>query len=426
VNLVRIHNTVSSAAQSQVVDQIKANMRIARLHPSGGSSYFKEAGMRWLTLTFFRTMTLIVVCAMALKAQTLTTLHSFGGVGDGAAPYAGLVGDPTGNVYGTTLGGGPEFAGSVFKIANTTTGRKETVLHFFTFADGGDPQATLIRDKEGNLYGTALLGGAYSYGSVFKVDAIGKVTVLYSFTGGADGREPVCRLLRDGAGTLYGTTLTGGTSDAGVVFKLDSTGKETVLYSFSGGVDGKSPSGGLTRDETGAFYGVTLYGGLFSLGTVFKLDSNGNETVLHSFAGGADGSYPNGPLVRDSAGNLYGTTFYEGAFKAGTAFRVDPNSHETVLHSFNTSDGLGPMGNLISDQAGNLYGTANGGGAYGNGVIFELDLAGNEHVLHSFLEGVQEGSFPVGGLIRDAGGSLYGTTSQGGTSNLGTVFKLTP
>ncbi|HEY7098676.1 MAG TPA: choice-of-anchor tandem repeat GloVer-containing protein [Terriglobales bacterium] len=381
--------------------------------------------MKSFSLTGFRTVTLLVAWAIAAPAQTFTTLHSFGGIGDGAAPYTGLVGDHAGNVYGTTLGGGPDSAGAVFKITNATTGNSETVLHFFTFADGGDPQSTLIRDKEGNLYGTALLGGAYSYGSVFKLDTAGKITVLYSFTGGADGWGPIARLLRDPEGTLYGTTLQGGTFNAGVVFKLDVTGKETVLYNFAGGADGRWPAGGLIRDEENNFYGVTEYGGTFDFGIVFKLDTAGNETVLHTFAGGEDGGYPNGPLVRDAAGNLYGTTHEEGTFRAGVIFKIDPSGQETILHTFDRSDGLAGSGNLIADEEGNLYGVTNGGGSYGYGVAFRLDPSGNLSLLHSFNGGT-DGSFPWGGLIRDNAGNLYGTTSSGGAFDLGTAFKLTP
>jgi uncharacterized repeat protein (TIGR03803 family) len=191
-------------------------------------------------------------------------------------------------------------------------------------------------------------------------------TVLYSFAGGADGANPYAGLFRDASGNLYGTTYGGGASGLGTVFKVDTTGNETVLYSFIGGTDGKYPTGGLVRDASGNLYGTTHAGGSFFDGTVFKLDTNDKETVLHSFNIAGDGYYPLAGLIRDPSGNLYGTTEYNSLFK------VDTNNKETVLHSFTGTDGNTPLGGLVRDAAGNLYGTTSAGGAHSYGVVFKL------------------------------------------------------
>jgi uncharacterized repeat protein (TIGR03803 family) len=254
------------------------------------------------------------------QPPTYRVLYRFTGQ-DGAAPQAPIILDKAGNLYGTTGWGGDLSCsqnpgggcGVVFKLDRTG---KETVLHTFRGTDGVYPGAGLIRDEAGNLYGTTFFGGDFSCsqdpgggcGVVFKLDRTGKETVLHNFTGEADGAFPLAALIRDEKGNLYGTTTGGGPSNQGTVFKLDRTGKESVLYSFTGGADGGYPGAGLIRDEEGSLYGTTLFGGTdgFS-GVVFKLDRSGNETVLHSFTGGTYGSNPYAPLVRDSAGNIYGT-----------------------------------------------------------------------------------------------------------------------
>jgi uncharacterized repeat protein (TIGR03803 family) len=334
----------------------------------------------------------------------------------------------------------------------------ETILYSFTDgADGALPRGGLVLDTAGNLYGTTSAGGTGGYGVVFKMDAAGNEAVLYSFTGGADGGEPDGRLFIDGAGNIYGTTLSGGTSGNGVVFKLDTTGKESVLYNFAGSPDGSSPNAGLLQNVANTFYGTTTGGGNLDCGsstkpvgcgTVFKLDTSGNETVLYRFTGGddgADGAFPLTSLIQDSAGNLYGTTAagspgpcYDiinpnprpGSFiiHCGTVFKVDGTGTETVLHHFaGQNDGASPQGDLIIDWAGNLYGTTPYGGtghclAFGTpdvnvgcGTIYKVDWNGNETVLYSFSS---PGIAPEGGMVADASGNLYGTTH-------GSVFEFT-
>jgi uncharacterized repeat protein (TIGR03803 family) len=239
-------------------------------------------------------------------------------------------------------------------------------------------------------------------------------TLLYSFTGEADGGGGVYSdLVRDGAGNLYGTTWGGGSSKLGVVFKLDTTGKETVLYSFAGGSDGANPHAGLVRDTAGNLYGTTVYGGLNGCvggcGTVFKVDTSGHETKIYEFIGGTDGANPYSKLLRDGAGNLYGTTSGGGALGFGAVFKLDTTGNETVLHSFagGPGDGQYPVAGVIRDVAGNLYGTTPSGGTFDFGTVFKLDPTGALTVLYSFTGGV-DGRYPYyGRLVRDKAGSLY-------------------
>jgi uncharacterized repeat protein (TIGR03803 family) len=312
-----------------------------------------------------------------------TVLYTFTGGADGAIPLAGVIRDAAGNLYGTTEHGGDLSCnsgvgcGTVFKVDKTG---KETVLYRFTRgADGtGTPFAGVIRDAAGNLYGTTADGGPFSSGTVFKVDTTGKETVLYTFTGGrggTDGFLPSGALIRDAAGNLYGTTQLGGNYSFGTVFKLDSTGKETVLYRFRGGSSGDQPVGGVIMDKAGDLYGTTQGGGTSYDGTVFKLNPVGNKTVLYSFASGADGSLPVAGVIADTAGNLYGTTAYGGTSNLGTVFKLDKTGKETVLYSFTGgADGALPVAGLVRDAAGNLYGTAYYGGDNGSncgcGVVF--------------------------------------------------------
>jgi uncharacterized repeat protein (TIGR03803 family) len=359
--------------------------------------------------------------------------------------------DAAGNLYGATQNGGDltcdidqSGCGTVFKVDTTRT---ETVLHSFTGgADGIEPKAGLVQDAAGNLYGTTFNGGAHGYGTVFKLDPTGTETVLYSFTGGVDGASPLAGLVMDAAGDLYGTTQLGGDltcprlggPGCGTLFKVDTTGAETVLHSFTGGADGLEPTAELVQDAAGNLYGTTSNGGAHSYGTVFKLNPTGTETVLYSFTGGADGASPLAGLVMDAAGNLYGTTQLGGAFSAGTVFEVSASGAEIVLYSFTGgSDGSLPEGGLLIDAANNLYGTTDHGGdltcgqGLGCGTVFKLDKTGKQTVLYTFSGGT-DGAYPQAGLVMDAAGNLYGTASGGGdlTCNqglgCGTVFKLTP
>jgi uncharacterized repeat protein (TIGR03803 family) len=314
------------------------------------------------------------------------------------------------------------------------------VDYSFTGQDGSAPTATLTQDGAGNLYGTASSGGASGLGIVFKLSTANQETVLHTFTG-PDGATPNGRLVLDGAGNLYGTTSAGGTSRLGTVFKIDASGAETVLHSFTGNPDGASPYAGLVIDGSGVLYGTTEAGGASNLGTVFSVDSNGVEAVLHSFAGEpTDGADPKAGITLDTAGNLYGTTFTGGSYGYGTVFKLDAANSETVLYHFSDlADGANPFGGLTIDANGVLYGTTEIGGKpsgngpiggpfldrpYGccKGIVFSMGSS-SFSVLYTFTGG-NDGGMPTADLVL-SGGVLYGATLGGGPANRGTAFSVT-
>jgi uncharacterized repeat protein (TIGR03803 family) len=388
---------------------------------------------------------LIVLMTVPLaRAHTFTVLHKFTGQASGTQPPAGVIVDTSGNLYGVTEFGGSFNFGAVFQL---DAAGKEKVLHSFLGGDGLWPAAPLIWGTNGTLYGTTLDGGTpeggrceHGCGTVFAIDTAGKETVLYPFKGGTDGGDPASGLVRDRDGNLYGTTFSGGdlscyVGGCGVVFKLNKNGSQTVLYRFTDRTDGKMPKG-LVRDHVGNLYGTTYDGGTSGHGAVFKLYPTGKLIALYSFTGGSDSAYPSGNLIRDQSGNIYGTTSGVGSQDYGVVFRLDTARKLTVLYSFTGgADGKYPV-SLIRDTAGNLYGTTYGGGTgsgcyYGGcGVVFKLDANAKETVLHSFKG--TDGQLP-NGLIMDGAGNLYGTTLGGGKGSecssyhgCGTVFKLSP
>jgi uncharacterized repeat protein (TIGR03803 family) len=308
---------------------------------------------------------------------------------------------------------------------------RETVVYTFKGGtDGAGPNA-LFMDAAGNLYGTTVQGGASDYGTVFKLDTKGNETVLYSFRGGADGQEPVAGVVMDSAGNLYGTTQYGGPYSGGIAFKLDTDGKETVLHRFGGVNDGSAPLDALIRDSSGNLYGTTSAGGPYGYGTVFKLDSKGKETVLWEMDW-PDPAQPFGGVTMDKYGNLYGTTSQGGGGSNGghgVVFKLNAAGVPTVLYKFKGyPDGDYSEAGVIRDSAGNLYGTTESGGSncspYGCGTVFKVTKTGNETVLHSFDSTGKDGNQPTAGVVRDKTGNLYGTTPWGNTLGYGTVFKL--
>jgi uncharacterized repeat protein (TIGR03803 family) len=368
------------------------------------------------------------VATPSAQAQTYTVLYNFAGSPDGANPFAGLVRDAAGNLYGTTYTGASSGYGTVFKVDSSGA---ETVLYSFTGGtDGGSPVGGVVRDNAGNLYGTTQYGGSSGNGVVFKLDTSGTETVLYSFAGGtADGCSPYGGLVRDKAGNLYGTTPDCGASNLGTVFKVAKNGAEKLLHSFAGGTaDGADPLyTALLRDTKGNLYGVTADGGSQDDGVVYKLSTSGKLTVLHSFLGGTqDGCFAHGTPATDKQGNLYGTTSRCGSASGGIVWKVSPKGKETVLHNFagGASDGAQAIAGVILDAHGNFYGDTDGGGASDDGTIYELSKKGTLTLLHSFAG--SDGGTPFGGVIRDATGNLYGTTLEGGSGKEGTVWRLTP
>jgi uncharacterized repeat protein (TIGR03803 family) len=365
---------------------------------------------------------------------THTVLHSFVGR-DGSLPRGDLVLDKAGNLYGTTFEGtgrnGSSMPGTVFKLAPDGN---STLLHSFDWADGANPYAGLVSDDAGTLYGTTYRGGAAGNGTergtVFKLALDGTHTILHSFAGTAAGAYPVGGLVLDGSGNAYGTTYVGGAGDFGTVFKVFPDGTHTVLHSFLGS-NGAYPYGRLVFDGNGILYGTTTYGGAAGVGTVFKLAPDGTHTVLHAFLGG-DGAYPTGGLVRDGSGTLYGTTVSGGASGYGTVFKLAPDGTHTVLHSLALEDGAFPYGSLVRDSDGNLYGSTEEGGpgaepepeggVTGHGTVFKVAPDGSHTVLHNFGGG--DGSGPFAGLLLDGNGHLYGTTVYGGPLQQGVVFRI--
>lgn len=392
-----------------------------------------QAAASWLMFAALGLIAgLAIGAAPAAQAQTEAVLYSFAATGNGTSPYpyAGVVRDAKGNLYGTTWIGGASGNGTVYKVS--AKGVMTVLYSFAGGTDGANPIGALLRDASGNLYGTTNAGGVNNFGTVFKLTASGTETVLHSFANdGVDGYGPWSTLIHDAAGNLYGTTVYGGAHSGGTVFELTAGGAETVLYSFAAhALDGYFPNPELVRTTNGNLYGTTYAGGANGVGTVFKLTASGTETVLYSFANdGYNGYHPSSGVVRDGYGNLYGTTLDGGLLADGTVFKVTAKGAETVLFSFDGWGGDHPYAALVRDLNGNLYGTAAGGGLNGQngyGSVFEIAPNGSEIVLHIF-QGGTDGGYPYrAALVRDSKGNLYGTTTYGGANLAGTIYKVVP
>jgi len=410
----------------------------------------------------------VLIASSPAYAQQFSVLYAFTGPrnGDGAYPLGGVVTDSKGAVYGTTQSGGKHGAGTAFKLTPPAAGQTqwtEEIIHSFgsDANDGQIPEAGVVMDANGALYGTTSNGGGLGSqlcgiggcGTVYRLDppeagqTQWRETILHRFqANGAEGALPLAGVILDAAGNVYGTTF-----DFGGVFRLtppknpDGAWKFTLLHAFRGGnEDGATPFAGLTLDSSGALYGTTYAGGAFNVGVVFRLtpssgeDRPWNETILHSFSGSVtgvsnDGAYPIGGVTFDSAGALYGTTFNGGLDAAGTVFKLTPNAdrtswHETLAYSFTgvDGDGAGPAAAVSIEAHRAIYGTTEFGG-FSNpndaGTIFVLKPS--EEVLHKFRD-TTDGAEPYAALFEDASGALYGTTQFRGASNAGTVFRFTP
>jgi len=317
-----------------------------------------------------------------------------------------------------------------------------TSLYSFTGTNGATPYAGLVLGKDGNFYGTTYSGGETNYngltstdgyGTVFKISTNGVLTHLYSFTGTNDGGDPYAALVQGSDGNFYGSTIYGGTNDLGTLFKISTNGALTSLYSFTGGNDGYSTHVGPVQGSDGYFYGTTPNGGNinlnngFGFGTVFKISTNGALTILYSFTGGTDSTYPDA-LVLGSDGNFYGTTGGDFPNGWGTIFRMTTEGALSTLYSFTGTNGWNPNG-LVLGSDGNLYGTTGIGGTYasqfsdGYGTVFKISTNGALTSLYSFTGG-NDGEYPVGGLVQGNDGNFYGATQYGGTNNVGTVFQI--
>jgi uncharacterized repeat protein (TIGR03803 family) len=412
--------------------------RDSAIRNQGGSAVhsFQQA---WFRGALLASIVALAVFANAAQAQAYNfrAVHRFaGGPADGNSPAAPVSFDAAGNLYGTTRFGGARGGGTIFKIAGNGT---ETIIHSFARdggAGGSYPYAGVTVDSTtGDLYGTTTEGGSgcssKGCGVLYKQAANGTFTVLHVFDGANDGSNPAGRLLRDAQGNLYGTALFDGPNGRGTVFRYGADGQFTVLHGFAG-EDGANPDGGVISDSAGNLYGVTTMGGpdyqaggLPGYGTVYELASDGAFSTLHAFTDGIDGTGPVDGLTGDQAGNLYGAT--QGGGLDGTVFKLSPEGLLTTLYHFTGVDSGVPNGDLLL-IAGNLYGTASYGGDNDDchhlycGVAFKLEKDGTYTELHAF--GGQGGADPLAGLAYRRG-RLFGTTAlEGGKKSAGSVYSI--
>jgi uncharacterized repeat protein (TIGR03803 family) len=398
-----------------------------------------------MKLTLF--LMIAILLTASSSASTFKVIYSFS-FSDGSSPNGDLITDAAGNLYGTTQFGGKSNRGIVFKL---DANGQQTILYTFTgAADGGIPIGRLLRDSAGNLYGITSAGGdpVCSCGTVFKLAKNGSLKVLHNFKGGKDGvqnqGQPELGLVMV-KGDLYGSASFGGVSGCdgnlgcGVIFKVTQSGKETVLHRFTGQADGAFPQD-LTTDKAGNIYGAT--GGSYmqgNAGTLFKLDTAGKLTTLYTFPGGADGTSPRWHLLRSASGVFHGVTQFggnttscaTGSVGCGVAFTVDASAKERILHTFGkkSTDGEVPSGGLF-DETGNFYGVTVYGGTVnstctlGCGVVYRVSGSGKYAVLYRFTGGA-DGWLPSGSLTKDGAGNLYGAATLGGSGN-GVIYKITP
>lgn len=460
VQLTRAERALPSQAQTSAGHSTCSggfrNNNAISLQPTG---FMPGDGCRFATSTLALTMVLglAILGAQTAHAQAFNVIHSFTGGGDGASPSAGLTMDQSGNFYGTTTHGGangPSGYGIVFKLTHRSGGW--TLVPLYGFAgheDGASPEARVIIGPDGTLYGTTASGGGNGCGgngcgTVFNLrpptnasaNVLGGWTesVLYRFRGGSDGALPAGDLVFDSSGNIYGTTAAGGASQDGTVYELtpsDGSWTESVLRSFTGGSDGGNPTGGVLFDASGNVYGTTQLGGSHSYGSVFQLVRAGSGwslSTLYSFQGTSDGANPDGALIFDAAGNLYGTTISNGVSNGGTVFALTPQLNGTwvmtVLYALTGQSGGGSQASLTLNASGDLYGTTYKDGAYRYGSVLTLTPSNGGWGyadLHDFTFG-DDGAQPVGNMILDANGNLYGTTLAAGEYGYGVIFEITP
>ena len=408
--------------------------------------------IRMIVVNLFATLVL-AVASQSAQAQTFKVIHNFTGGQDGGNPYAGLTMDKAGNLYSTAYTGGAGY-GTVYRLKRSGSNWVFNPLYSFAGnTDGANPEARVVLGPDDTLYGTTLFGGVVGCGpsgcgTVFNLrppPAACKTalcpwteTVLHRFAGGTDGNYPeFSDVIFDQAGNIYGVTYAGGSGVVGTVYELTRSGNswtESVLYNLSGN-NGNSPNA-VIFDNAGNLYGTTFTGGLNNDGTVFELMYTSGigwtENLLYSFQNGNDGSLPIAGLIFDKSGNLYGSTENGGSGGGGTVFELTPSGGSwkyTLLYSFAGGYRCGPVGNLVMDGAGNLYGTTVCDGANQAGSVFKLTPSGGSWTytsLHDFTGG-SDGGFPTCNLIFDTNGNLYGTaTYGGGPQGYGVVFEITP
>jgi uncharacterized repeat protein (TIGR03803 family) len=425
--------------------------------PKEGISYMQRlACARFvLLISFLILMNFTVIQSAA--AQTFTVIHNFTGGADGGQPVAGITKDARGNLYGTTSVGGSGIGyGTVYELTHNRSSWIFAPL--YTFAGGSDgesPQFRVVIGPGGSLYGTTYQGGACSYfggcGTVFSlrppvsvcpnVNCSWPESVLYRFQGPPnDGWGPYSDLVFGQDRSLYGTTLAGGTgtclggAGCGVIYQLKPSGgswTESVIHNFSG-IDGAEPTGAVIFDRVGNLYGTASASGQYGYGSVYELMPSGTgwlAQVLYSFDAGSDGANPEGGVVFDQSGNLYGVTNRGGATGGGTIYELSPSSGGwilTILYSFSGFSSLAQNG-LIMDGSGNLYGTTYNGGPANIGTVFKLARSNGVWtytLLHDFSG--SDGAYPTSSATIDSNGNLYGTTSEGGSFGQGVLYEITP
>ena len=365
---------LSAQAQSYKVLYSFTSDPVAGEHPSSSLVRDPKGNLYGIALggTFGRG----VIFKLSSTGQERVLYNFKGSDGDGDVPDSMSFRDSAGDLFGTTFQGGAYSFGTVFKLG--TQGRETIVYNFCpkTPCTKGAYPGGVIPGKHGSIYGITYAGGDFSCaltgcGTVFKINHQGDLTLLHAF-GGLDGQNPNVGLVLDAFDNAYGTTEYGGAYGRGTVFKVTAAGQESVEYSFDGGANGAYPNGGLVRDAEGNLYGTTYQGGAYNYGTIFKITASGQFIVLYSFPGGGSGANPYANLNLDQQGNIIGITYSGGSHNFGTIFKLDTSGNEMVFHNFGEEgDGVHPSG-LIIDAIGNLYGTTYQGGKYNYGSVFEL------------------------------------------------------
>ena len=408
-----------------------------------GSRRISHPASTSLTISFV----IAVLFSTAWAASTTKLIYSFGGGSDGEYLDTELVRDSAGNLYGTSVQGGPYNSGTVFQV--TPAGLHTVLYDFRGGADGGEPYKGVTLDAAGNLYGTAVTGGGGACeggcGVVFQLTNSGGVwtqSVIHAFRG-SDGSGPGSPVAVDAHGNLYGTTPTGGAYGMGVVYRLSPNGTGGwnfhVIHTFTGGADGGGGSAGkILIDSKGHLFGVCTVGGVNGFGTVYAMSLIQGKWIfktLYAFKDQPDGALPYGSVVADKFGNLYGTTYYAGANDWGTVYKLTRSNGawtETVLYSFQGgTDGAQPLSSLVADGARHFYGTTSAGGSStcGCGVIFKItrNSAGQwtEKVLYRF-PGAPNAGQAYNGMVSDSAGNFYGATVHGGGTNDGAIYEFTP
>jgi uncharacterized repeat protein (TIGR03803 family) len=367
-------------------------------------------------------LVIATVCVVASPTtgwtqSSLEVLHAFTGGEDGGTLQSALIEGTDGNFYGATLTGG---WGGIFRM---TPDGDLTVVHHLSFIEGFTPPQP-IQASDGNFYGTCANGGDFNLGTIFRMTPDGDLMVLHAFAGGLDGGRPFSGLLEAADGNFYGTTYVGGTFDRGTTYRMTPDGTVTVLHAFAGGMDGASPYSALIQGADGNFYGTTPVGGQGGWGIVFRMTADGALTILHAFDG-TEGLAPYG-IMQATDGNFYGTTI-NGLSNHGIVYQMTPDGVVRVLHAFvgSPDDGAGPFRDVLMQASdGAIYGTTEQGGTNDLGTVFRVCLDGTFTLLHSFT--IVEGAGPSAAVVEGSDGNLYGTTFDGGDYNRGTAFRLVP